>query len=138
MEQLWSAEALRMHWVLPQEELELLKEMSLRRGLILGYYLKAFQHYARFPRLLNPIPGAVADFLGEQLGYRAPLPLHVPDRTDSHYHHLVSDYLRLRRFEQAASGEFVEWLMAEILPSAPQVPALDEQMTAWFLASDKA
>ena len=38
MEQLWSAEALRAHWVLSSGELELLKEMLVRRGLVLGYY----------------------------------------------------------------------------------------------------
>ncbi|WP_185962264.1 Tn3 family transposase [Palleronia caenipelagi] len=135
MEQLWSAEALRAHWVLSPEELELLKRMSLRRGLVLGYYLKSFQRYARFPRLSDPVPEAVADFLGEQLGYRGPLPSHVPDRTDRHYRRLVSHHLRLRRFDRAASGEFVEWFMAEVLPSAPQVSAFDERMTAWFLAN---
>lgn len=135
MEQLWSAEALREYWVLSPEELDLLKGMSVRRGLVLGYYLKSFQRYARFPRLSDPVPEAVADFLGEQLGYRGPLPSHVPDRTDRHYRRLVSDHLRLRRFDRAASGEFVEWLVAEVLPDAPQVSALDERMTAWFLAN---
>lgn len=64
MEQLWSAEALRAHWVLSPKELGLLKGMSLRRSLVLGYYLKSFQRYARFPRLSDPVPEAIADFLG--------------------------------------------------------------------------
>lgn len=130
MEQLWSAEALRAHWLLSPEELDLLKGMSLRRSLVLGYYLKAFQLCARFPRLSDPVPEAVADFLGEQLGYCGPLPSQMPDRTDRHYRRLVSDYLRLRRFDRAASGEFIEWLMAEVLPGAPQVSALEERMIA--------
>ena len=62
MEQLWSAEALRAHWVLFPEELRLLKGMSPRRGLVVGYYLKFFQRYARFPELADPVPAAVADF----------------------------------------------------------------------------
>lgn len=90
MEQLWSAEALRAHWVLSPEELGLLKGMSIRRGLVLGYYMKFFQRYARFPQLSDPVPDAVADFLGEQIGYDGPLPSRVPDRTDRHYRRLVS------------------------------------------------
>lgn len=29
----------------------------------------------------------------------------------------------------------MEWLVAEVLPGAPQVSALEERMTAWFLAN---
>ena len=36
MEQHWSAEALRAHWVLSSGELELLKEMLARRGLVVA------------------------------------------------------------------------------------------------------
>ena len=133
MEQLWSAEALRAHWVLSPEELGLLKGMSIRRGLVLGYYLKCFQRYARFPQLSDPVPDAVADFLGEQIGYDGPLPSRVPDRTDRHYRRLVSAHLRLGRFDKAASAEFLTWLVTVILPNAPQVSVLDDQMTAWFL-----
>ena len=64
MEQLWSAEALRAHWVLSPEELGLLKGMSIRRSLVLGYYLKFFQYYARFPQLSDPVPGRCSRFFG--------------------------------------------------------------------------
>ena len=135
MEQLWSAEALRAHWVLFPEELRLLKGMSPRRGLVVGYYLKFFQRYARFPELADPVPAAVADFLGEQVGYDGPLPSGVPDRTDRHYRRLVSAHLRLGRFDRETSARFLNWLTTEVLPDAPQVSALDEQLTAWFLAN---
>ena len=135
MEHLWSAEALRAHWVLFPEELRLLKGMSPRRGLVVGYYLKFFQRYARFPELADPVPAAVADFLGEQVGYDGPLPSGVPDRTDRHYRRLVSAHLRLGRFDRETSARFLNWLTTEVLPDAPQVSALDEQLTAWFLAN---
>ena len=135
MEQLWSAEALRAHWVLFPEELRLLKGMSPRRGLVVGYYLKFFQRYARFPELADPVPAAVADFLGEQVGYDGPLPSGVPDRTDRHYRRLVSAHLRLGRFDRETSARFLNWLTTEVLPDAPQVSALDAQLTAWFLAN---
>ena len=133
MEQHWSAEALRAHWVLSSEELELLKEMLVQRGLVLGYYLKFFQRYARFPRLSDPVPDAITDFLGEQIGYDGPLPSCVPDRTDRHYRRLVAAHLRLGHFDREASAKFLDWLVAAVLPDAPQVSSLDTQITAWFL-----
>ncbi|MCG7858931.1 DUF4158 domain-containing protein, partial [Flavihumibacter sediminis] len=81
------------------------------------------------------MPEAVVQFLAEQIEYDGPLPSDVPERSDRRYRRLVSDHLRLRRFDRAASGEFVEWLVVEVLPNAPQVSALDERMTAWFLAN---
>ena len=80
MEQLWSAEALRAHWVLTPPELGLLKGMSAQRRL-------------------------------------------------------VAAYLRLGRFDQRMSAKFQNWLIAEVLPAAPQTSALDDRMTAWFLAN---
>tara|TARA_R110002124_G_scaffold286686_1_gene468309 strand:+ start:785 stop:3712 length:2928 start_codon:yes stop_codon:yes gene_type:complete len=133
MEQLWSAEALRLHWVLQPSEQPLLKGLSGPKRLVLGYYLKFFQRHARFPNRMDAIPEIVAQFLAEQIEYDGPLPSDVPERSDRRYRRLVSDHLRLRRFDQAASGEFVKWLVAEVLPNAPQVSALDERMTAWFL-----
>lgn len=52
MEQLWSTEALRVHWVLTPQELLLLEGLSTRRRLVLGYYLKFFQRHAQFPAWL--------------------------------------------------------------------------------------
>ena len=130
MEQHWSAEALRAHWVLSSEELELLKEMLVQRGLVLGYYLKFFQRYARFPRLSDPVPDAITDFLGEQIGYDGPFPSCVPDRTDRHYRRLVAAHLRLGHFDREASAKFLDWLVAAVLPDAPQVSSLDTQITA--------
>lgn len=135
MEQLWSAEALRAHWVLTPPELGLLKGMSAQRRLVFGYYLKFFQRHAHFPGLADPLPEAVAEFLVEQTGYEGSLPSHVPDRTDRHYRRLVAAYLRLGRFDQRMSAKFQNWLIAEVLPAAPQTSALDDRMTAWFLAN---
>lgn len=135
MEQLWSAEALRLHWVLQPSEQPLLKGLPGPKRLVLGYYLKFFQRHARFPNRMDAMPEAVVQFLAEQIEYDGPLPSDVPERSDRRYRRLVSDHLRLRRFDRAASGEFVEWLVVEVLPNAPQVSALDERMTAWFLAN---
>lgn len=101
MEQLWSAEALRLHWVLQPSEQPLLKGLSGPKRLVLGYYLKFFQRHARFPNRMDAIPEIVAHFLAEQIEYDGPLPSDVPERSDRR---LVSDHLRLRRFDQAASG----------------------------------
>jgi len=133
MEQLWSAEALRTHWVLTSAELELLKGMSARRSLVVGYYLKFFQRYGRFPQLSDAVPAPVAAFLGEQVGYGGPLPARVPDRTDRYYRRLIIDHLRLRRFDRSASARFRDWLVSGVLPEASQVSTLEERVTAWFL-----
>ncbi len=135
MEQLWSAETLRSHWVLRSQEQRLLKGLPAQKRLVLGYYLKFFQRYARFPGLTATVPEAVAQFLAEQIGYEGPLPSHVPERSDRRYRRLVSAHLRLGRFGQEASARFLDWLITEILPDAPQMSALDAQMTAWFLAN---
>ncbi|MCY4129537.1 MAG: Tn3 family transposase, partial [Gammaproteobacteria bacterium] len=113
----------------------LLKGMSARRGLVLGYYLRFFQLHAHFPQLSDPVPDTVADFLSKQIGYDGPLPSRVPDRTDRHYRKLVSTHLRLGRFDREASAKFLDWLVTIILPAAPQVSALDAQVTSWFLAN---
>ena len=133
MEQLWSAEALRAHWVLAPEEKQLLEGMSRRRRLVLGYYLKYFQRHACFPSLADPVPKVLAEFLGEQIEYDGPLPSRVPDRTDRHYRRLVATYLRLGRFDMDASAKFLDWLVADVLPQAPHVSVRDERLTAWFL-----
>lgn len=133
MEQLWSAEALRTHWVLTSAELVLLKGMSARRSLVVGYYLKFFQRYGRFPHLSDAVPTPVASFLGEQIGYGGPLPARVPDRTDRYYRRLIIDHLRLRRFDRSASAQFQDWLVSGVLAEAPQVSALEERITAWLL-----
>ena len=109
--------------------------MPAQKRLILGYYLKFFQRHARFPVLTETVPETAAQFLAEQLEYEGPLPLHVPERSDRRYRRLVAEHLRLGRFDKAASAEFLTWLMTVILPDAPQVSALDAQMTAWFLAN---
>lgn len=87
------------------------------------------------PSRVDAMPETVAQFLAEQIEYDGLLPLYAPERSDRRYRRLISDHLRLRRFDRAASGEFVEWLVAEVLPDAPQVSALDERMTEWFLAN---
>ena len=99
------------------------------------YYLKFFQRYAQFPGLTDVVPEAVAQFLAEQIEYEGPLPSHVPERSDRRYRRLISAHLRLGRFDKAASDEFLDWLVTVILPGAPQISALDAQMTAWFLAN---
>jgi len=135
MEYLWSAEALRLHWVLQASEQHFLKGLPTPKRLVLGYYLKFFQRHARFPGRMEAIPEAVAQFLAEQIEYDGVLPSHVPEHSDRRYRRLVSDHLRLRRFDRAASAKCLAWLVAEVLPDAPQVSALDERMTAWFLAN---
>lgn len=135
MGQLWSAEALRSHWVLRPQEQRLLKGLPAQKRLVLGYYLKFVQRHARFPALTETVPSAVAQFLAEQIEYEGPLPSHVPERSDRRYRRLVSEHLRLRRFDRDASARFLEWLIVETLPDAPQVSSLDAEITAWFLVS---
>lgn len=90
MEHLWSAEALRLHWVLQPTEQPLLKGLPGPKRLVLGYYLKFFQRYAKFPRRFDAIPEAVAQFLAEQIEYDGPLPSYAPERSDRRYRRLVS------------------------------------------------
>ena len=135
MEQLWSAEALRAHWVLQPHEQRLLKGLPAQKRLVLSYYLKFFQRHAWFPGLTETMPEAVTQFLAEQIGYDGPLPSCAPERSDRRYRRLVSEHLRLGRFDREASARFLDWLVTAILPDAPQVSALDAQMTAWFLAN---
>ena len=125
MEQLWSTEALRVHWVLTPQELLLLEGLSTRRRLVLGYYLKFFQRHAQFPSLADPVLEAVAQFLGEQVAYSGRLPSHVPERSDRRYRRAVETFLRLGRFDVEKSAAFLDWLVVEALPDAPQVSTLD-------------
>ena len=135
MEQLWAAEALRAHWVLTSQELRLLEGLSPRRRLVLGYYLKFFQRHARFPGLADPVPDAVGQFPGERIAYEGPLPSHVPERSDRRYRRAVETFLKLGRLGAEKSTAFLDWLVVEALPAAPQVSTLDTRMTAWFLAN---
>jgi len=77
-------------------------------------------------------PGGVW-FLGEQVAYSGRLPSHVPERSDRRYRRAVETFLRLGRFDVEKSAAFLDWLVVEALPDAPQVSTLDTQMTAWFL-----
>ena len=56
MEQLWSVEALRAHWVLSSGELELLKEMLGRRGLTPWVLPEVFPELCAAPSAFQGVP----------------------------------------------------------------------------------
>ena len=134
MQQLWSSEGLREHWVLTAQEHLLLKGLSGRRKLVLAYYLKYFLQHAQFPSLTVCVPEVVADFLGEQVGFLGPLPSQIPKRTDRYYRKVVSEHLRLKRFDKSHAQSFSDWLVVDVLVGAPPGSDLDGQIVGWFLS----
>lgn len=134
MQQIWSDEELRAHWVLNTSELGLLKGISEQRRLTLCYYLKYFQLHAQFPKSLDFVSPQVLNFLAPQIGSADGDGLvGVPKRTDRFYKRQVIAFLDIQRFDKAARTAFLDWLVQTVLPTAPKEARLDGMITDWFL-----
>ncbi len=135
MQQIWSDEELRAHWVLSASELGLLKGISEQRRLTLCYYLKYFQLHAQFPKSLDFVSPQVHKFLASQIaatdddGLAA-----IPKRTDRFYRRQVIVFLGVLHFDKEARAVFLDWLIETVLPTAPNQAALDAAITEWFLS----
>lgn len=82
MQQIWTDDELRTHWVLSDAELGLLKGTSGRRRLTLCVYLKYFQLHAGFPGKQDAVPHQVMEFLAAQVGCGIDARvIAIPDRT---------------------------------------------------------
>ena len=132
MQQIWSTEELQEHWVLSDEELLFSESVIEPRRLMLCYYLKYFQLTAKFPNSVDFIPELVLEFLAHQIGSEfSQLPL-VPNRSDRRYRRQIIEFLNLGRFDRKARTAFVNWLICDVLPAAPNASALETQITNWF------
>ena len=137
MQQIWTDDELRAHWVLSDAELGLLRGVSESRSLTLCIYLKYFQRHARFPGPQDVVPQPILEFLASQVGSVMETGARVtgiPDRTARFYKGQIGTFLRIRRFDTAARGRFVDWLVQVVLPQAPPAAALDAAITEWFLS----
>jgi len=136
MQQIWSDEELRAHWVLNASELGLLKGISEQRRLTLCYYLKYFQLHAQFPKSLDFVSPQVLNFLAPQIGSANDDGLvGVPKRTGRFYKRQVIAFLDIQRFDKEARAAFLDWLVQTVLPTAPKETKLDGMITGWFLSN---
>jgi len=136
MQQIWSDEELRAHWILTAQELGLLKGISEQRRLTLCYYLKYFQLHAQFPKSLDFVSPQVLKFLAPQIGSANDDGLaDVPKRTDRFYKRQVIAFLDIQRFDKEARAAFLDWLVQTVLPTAPKETKLDGMITDWFLSN---
>ena len=135
MQQIWTDDELRTHWVLSDAESGLLKGTSGRRRLTLCVYLKYFQLHARFPGKQDAVPHQVLEFLAAQVGCGMDARVvGIPDRTARFYKGQLSAFLELKRFDKDARADFLEWLVQSTLPMAPSEASLDAAITDWFLS----
>lgn len=135
MQQIWSDEELRTHWVLSETELDLLKGMSAKRRQTFCYYLKYFQLQAQFPSSRQGAQPQVLAFLQSQIGgidYGLSV---IPGRTDRLYRRQVLEFLNIVRFDKQARAAFINWLAHTVLPAAPNEATLDSAITQWFVSS---
>lgn len=129
MQQIWSTEELQEHWALSDEELLFSESVIEPRRLMLCYYLKYFQLTAKFPNSVDFNPELVLEFLAHQIGSEfSQLPL-VPNRSDRRYRRQIIEFLNLGRFDWKARTAFVNWLICDVLPAAPNASALETQIT---------
>ncbi|ARE42288.1 Mobile element protein (plasmid) [Rhodovulum sp. P5] len=136
MQQIWSDEELRAHWVLSASELGLLKGTSESRRLTLCYYLKYFQLHARFPKSLDLVSPQVLKFLASQIAAADDDGLAiVPKRTDRFYRRQVMSFLDIALFDKEARALFLDWLIEIVLPTAPNQATLDAVITERFLSN---
>ena len=135
MQQIWSDEELREHWVLSDVELSLLKGMSEPRRVTFCFYLKYFQLHAQFPRLRGSVSPQLIAFLTSQVGAaEGHHVIRVPKRTDRFYRRQISTFLNLQKFDGDARSELFALLVECILPLTPNEVGLDAAITEWFLA----
>jgi len=137
MQQIWTDDELRAHWVLSDAELALLQGVSEHRRLTVCVHLKFFQFHARFPGKQDVVPQPILEFLASQVGSAIDTGsgiMDVPDRTARFYKHQIGTFLRIRRSDTAARGRFVDGLVQSALPQAPNEATLDAAITDWFLS----
>ncbi len=136
MQQIWTDDELRAHWVLSDAELALLRGVSDHRRLTVCVYLKSYQFHARFPGKQDGVPRQVLEFLASQIGSAIETGAgvtDVPDRTARFYKRQIGTFLAIKRFSQTARNRFVDWLVQSALPQAPNEVTLDAAITDWFL-----
>lgn len=135
MQQIWSDEEVRTHWIVSDAELGLLKGMSDPRRLTLCYYLKHFQYHAQFPISSDFVSQQVLEFLVSQIGGPNEGLALVPNRTDRFYRRQVIAFLDIVHFGKEARAVFLDWLVETVLPTAPNQATLDVAITEWFLSN---
>lgn len=136
MQQIWSDEELRAHWVLSVSELGLLKGISELRRLTLCSYLKYFQLHAQFPKSMDFVSPQVLKFLASQIAVNDDDGLAVvPKRTDRFYRRQVIAFLDVVHFNKEARAVFLDWLVETVFPAAPNQATLDTAIAEWFLSN---
>lgn len=131
-----SDEHLNAHWVLNDDELDLLKGKSGSGRLTLCILLKHYQLHGHFPKRLEQIPEAVIDFLAEQIGASVDaldLTSMGADRMIRRHRREVRAFLGIRRLDQAGRSAFRTWVRKSLLPEAPDQPAQGALIGDWFV-----
>ncbi|WP_084404440.1 Tn3 family transposase [Pseudovibrio sp. Ad46] len=134
LKRVWSGAELREHWVLSDEEIQLLKGRSAVGRVLFAYMLKHYQLYARFPSSLSSVSTEVIDFLAAQVSanFERLDNEQALKRSMRDYAQEVRAHLKLRRFDQTGKQDFKNWLLSELLPQALEPHRVTAEVKAWF------
>lgn len=134
MKRIWSDSELREHWTLSVEELSLMENKIASNRLGLALQLKNFQLLARFAQREDEFPAAVADYVAHQLNITADhLQSYEWDgRTDRRHRKDIHAFLNVKLFDNIAKKRFRNWLLNDVLPTAPDESCLDDLVTDWL------
>ena len=136
MKRLWSIEELVEHWSLGTDDRELLagKHSAGRLGLIAQ--LAFYRIHARFPDRLGEFAPVVIAHLADQVS----IPVAALDgydwagRSGRRHRQEILDALGVRPFDASAEVAFRDWLLKEVMVTAPSSAAMEERIGGWLAA----